>query len=109
MDQTTIPGIYSPNQSYNQSLPSYLQQQNNPSITGGINNMVRALIAGGKPQGVSNQQYWTPTTTSNPNWGADGVPPSGQPMNIVPSNVGMGWGGALAASPPSGMSGMMGW
>jgi hypothetical protein len=81
------------------STPSYLQQQNNPSIAGGAANMLKALLAG-------NQQYQqkqamggggmpNPTTTT-------GGPSVGAPMSLSPpqdpTNP-MGMAGGMGGNP----------
>ncbi len=53
-------------------LPGYLQQQNTPGMTGGMNNMIRALLAG-------NQQSDPATQAAT----AAGMPP-GPPTSLAP-------------------------
>lgn len=60
-------------------MPGYLQQQNNPSIAGGVNNMVRALL-GGYQQGQQQHNYLQALDQARRNT----VGGAGGPLNINP-------------------------
>jgi hypothetical protein len=92
------------------TTPAYLQQQNNPSAAGAINNMVRALMAGYRNNpSVNGQGAWgnakpVPYTGSGPFGTGAGTSPD---MATVPASMGPTAGAAPAMTNPGAASGMM--